>query len=160
MMGIKKTSSIKNKFFDQKSHSRLEEKIPHPEDHEMEVEEEKDTIDYDMKIDEEMHSVQEMDIEVTDQSDTPEEDMFEEKDVLEDVRSKRADRRKTILKELEVCDLLELRNPQCVAEYASCIYEQMRKEEINFLIKKNFLESTQIKEKHRRKLIEWLSDFS
>jgi hypothetical protein len=29
-------------------------------------------------------------------------------DILEDAKSKRADRRKTILKELEVCDLLDL----------------------------------------------------
>jgi len=34
-----------------------------------------------------------------------------EKDLLEDAKSKWADRRKTILKELEVCDLLDLRNP-------------------------------------------------
>jgi hypothetical protein len=35
----------------------------------------------------------------------------------------------------------------------------MRTEETNFLIKKEFLDETQIKEKHRRKLFEWLSDF-
>ncbi len=46
-----------------------------------------------------------------------------EKDLLEDAKSKRADWRKTILKELEVCDLLDLRNPQCVAEYATNIYD-------------------------------------
>lgn len=80
-------------------------------------------------------------------------------DILEDAKSKRADRRKTILKELEVCDLLDLWNPQCVAEYATNIYDQMRTEETNFLIKKEFLDETQIKEKHWRKLFEWLSDF-
>ena len=78
---------------------------------------------------------------------------------LEDVKSKRNDWWKTILKELEVCDLLDLWNPQCVAEYATNIYDQMRTEEISFLIKKEFLEPTQIKEKHRWKLFEWLSDF-
>jgi len=82
-----------------------------------------------------------------------------ERDVLEEAKNKRADRRKTILKELEVCDLLDLRNPQCVAEYATNIYDQMRLEETNFMIKKEFLDETQIKEKHRRKLFEWLSDF-
>jgi hypothetical protein len=46
-----------------------------------------------------------------------------------------------------------------VAEYASNIWTQMKDEEGQFLIRKNFLESTQIKEKHRRKLFEWLSDF-
>ena len=85
----------------------------------------------------------------------------EEKDklILEDAKAKRAERRKAILKELEVCDLLDLRNPQCVAEYATQIYEQMKIEEPNFLVSKSFLDSTQIKEKHRRKLCEWLSDF-
>lgn len=34
-----------------------------------------------------------------------------EKDILEDAKAKRADWRKTILKELEVCDLLDLWNP-------------------------------------------------
>jgi len=55
--------------------------------------------------------------------------------------------------------LLDLRNPQYVAEYATNIYSTMKAEEVNFLIRKDFLEGTQIKEKHRRKLFEWLSDF-
>jgi len=64
MLGIKKTSSIKNKFFETKTHSWIEEKIPHPEDQEMEVEEEKETIDYDMKMDEEMQTGEEMEIDM------------------------------------------------------------------------------------------------
>lgn len=80
-------------------------------------------------------------------------------DLLEQAKTKRAERRKAILKELEVCDLLDLRNPQFVAEYATNIYAAMKEEELNFLIRKDFLEGTQIKEKHRRKLFEWLSDF-
>ncbi len=64
MMGIKKTSSIKNKFFEAKPLTKPEDKIPHHEDQEMEVEEEKETIDYDMKIDEEMQTVEEMEIDI------------------------------------------------------------------------------------------------
>ncbi len=75
---------------------------------------------------------------------------------MQEIKSKR---RKAVLKDLEVCDLLDLRNPQCVAEYATSCFEAMKDEEVNFLIEKDFLEPTQIKEKHRRKLFEWLSDF-
>jgi hypothetical protein len=35
----------------------------------------------------------------------------------------------------------------------------MKLEEQNYLINKDFLNGTQVKEKHRRKLYEWLSDF-
>jgi hypothetical protein len=35
----------------------------------------------------------------------------DEEDILEAAKAKRAERRKTVLKELEVCDLLDLRNP-------------------------------------------------
>ena len=76
----------------------------------MGVEEEKDTFDYDMKIDEDMQTGEEMEIDVvaTSQSPTRDEDCMEDRDHLQDAKSKRADRRKTILKELEVCDLLDL----------------------------------------------------
>lgn len=62
-----------------------------------------------------------------------------ERAVLEDAKSKRAERRKAILKELEVCDLLNLRNPQQVAEYATTIYANMKQVETNFLVEKHFL---------------------
>ena len=93
MMGIKKTSSIKNKFFEAKPLTKLEDKIHHHEDQEMEVEEEKETIDYDMKIDEEMQTVEEMEIDigVSQQSPIQEEDMDDDL-TLEDVKSKRNDR--------------------------------------------------------------------
>ena len=77
---------------------------------------------------------------------------------LDDVKDKKANRRKAILKELEVCDLLDLRNPQYVAEYSSSIYINMKKEEDAFIIHKDFLEETEIEERHRRRLVEWLSE--
>ena len=126
----------------------------------MECEEEKESTDFEMKFEEETVTIQEMEVDSQTQIESPEaQEMDEEKDILEDAKNKRQDRRKTILKELEVCDLLDLRNPQCVSEYATNIYDQMRVEEINFIINKSFLDETQIKEKHRKKLFEWLSDF-
>lgn len=81
-----------------------------------------------------------------------------EENELDDVKDKKANRRKAILKELEVCDLLDLRNPQYVAEYSSSIYLNMKKEEDAFIIHKDFLEETEIEERHRRRLVEWLSE--
>ena len=130
---------MKNKFFDNKPSLKIEEKVPQEVDLDMEIEEEKETVDFEMKFEEE--TVQEMEIdERPEESDMNVEEG--EKDILEDAKIKRADRRKTILKELEVCDLLDLRNPQCVAEYATNIYDQMRLEETNFLIWKEFLDET------------------
>ena len=77
---------------------------------------------------------------------------------LADVKDKKANRRKAILKELEVCDLLDLRNPQYVAEYSSSIYSNMKSEEDAFIIHKDFLAETEIEERHRRRLVEWLSE--
>lgn len=82
----------------------------------------------------------------------------EEEKHVQETKEIRAQRRKAILKELEVCDLLDLRNPQYVAEYSTSIYQNMKKEEDAFLIDKNFLENTEIEERHRRRLVEWLSE--
>lgn len=77
---------------------------------------------------------------------------------IQDIKDIKANRRKTILKELEVCDLLDLRNPQYVAEYSTNIYQNMKTEEDEFLIDKDFLVETEIEERHRRRLVEWLSE--
>jgi hypothetical protein len=77
---------------------------------------------------------------------------------LQDIKDVKASRRKVILKELEVCDLLDLRNPQYVAEYSTNIYHNMKGEEDEFLIDKDFLNDTEIEERHRRRLVEWLSE--
>lgn len=82
----------------------------------------------------------------------------EEEKYLQDTKEIRAQRRKVILKELEVCDLLDLRNPQYVAEYSTSIYQNMKNEEDGFLINKDFLNDTEIEERHRRRLVEWLSE--
>jgi hypothetical protein len=82
----------------------------------------------------------------------------EEGKQVQDTKEIRAQRRKAVLKELEVCDLLDLRNPQFCAEYSTSIYHNMKKEEDAFLINKDFLENTEIEERHRRRLVEWLSE--
>lgn len=87
-----------------------------------------------------------------------EEGKTDEEKQLQETKEKRAARRKVILKELEVCDLLDLRNPQYVAEYSTSIYQNMKKEEDAFLINKDFLANTEIEERHRRRLVEWLSE--
>lgn len=101
------------------------------------------------------------DIEMEDEPETEEVKMEEEMDddkQTHDTKELRAQRRKAILKELEVCDLLDLRNPQYVAEYSTSIYQNMKNEEDSFLIDKDFLVSTEIEERHRRRLVEWLSE--
>lgn len=64
MVGIKKTSIIKNKFFDNKPSAKIDEKIPLEDvDLDMEIEEEKEDIwDFEMKFEEETITVQEMDV--------------------------------------------------------------------------------------------------
>lgn len=46
------------------------------------------------------------------------------------VEERRKERMKTLTRNLEVCDLLEMRNPQSVAEYAPQIYKHMHLEEL------------------------------
>ena len=102
------------------------------------------------------------DIDMEDENDTDEckmeEEVFDEDKQTQDLKDIKAQRRKTILKELEVCDLLDLRNPQYVAEYSTNIYQNMKTEEDAFLIDKDFLVGTEIEERHRRRLVEWLSE--
>ncbi len=57
MGGIKKTTSMKNKFFDNKPATKIEEKIPCDVDLEMDCEEEKETLDFEMKFEDEMTSL-------------------------------------------------------------------------------------------------------
>lgn len=101
------------------------------------------------------------DIEMEEDHETEEVKMSEENEeekLVKDTKEIKAQRRKAILKELEVCDLLDLRNPQYVAEYSTSIYNNMKGEEDEFLIDKDFLVETEIEERHRRRLVEWLSE--
>jgi hypothetical protein len=102
--GVKKSSTIKNKFFDNKAALKIEEKLPQDVEMDVEYEEEKDEKDFEMGVE----TVISNDMEV-DASPSPEAKSEDtDKEILEDAKSKRAERRKAILKELEVCDLLDL----------------------------------------------------
>ena len=72
---------------------------------------------------------------------------------------RKKERMKTLTKALEVCDLLDMRNPQSVAEYAPSIYTFLRKEEIEHLYSDYFMcNQSEITEKMRAYLIDWLSE--
>ena len=64
-------------------------------------------------------------------------------DKLEEVAKIMEDRKKqrmkTLTRNLEVCDLLDMRNPQSVAEYAPQIYKNMMNEEEMNMYSSEFL---------------------
>lgn len=76
------------------------------------------------------------------------------------VEERRKERMKTLTRNLEVCDLLDIRNPQSVAEYAPQIYKYLHNEEVKHLYPGDFLIGNQneITEKMRAYLIDWLSE--
>lgn len=51
----------------------------------------------------------------------------------------KARRRKDVLKDLEVCDMLDLRNPQSVSEYAPSILISLMAHEKRFALASDFL---------------------
>lgn len=66
---------------------------------------------------------------------------------------------KTLTRNLEVCDLLDIRNPQSVAEYAPQIYKQLGIEEQQHMYPSDFMSNqTEITEKMRAYLIDWLTE--
>jgi len=50
-------------------------------------------------------------------------------EVGKQMEERRKERMKTLTRNLEVCDLLDIRNPQSVAEYAPQIYRYLHQEE-------------------------------
>lgn len=134
-MGVKKSESIKNKFFDNKCSYKLEEKVAgDSEEMDVDFEEEKiETFDLNCNVSED---------EAMEDVDTHTSESAEKQKTIQEMQSIKSERRKAILKELEVCDLLDLRNPQYVAEYATSCFGAMKEEEGNFLIEKNFLDDT------------------
>lgn len=55
------------------------------------------------------------------------------------MEARRKDRMKTLTRNLEVCDLLDMRNPQSVAEFAPQIYKNMHLEENSHIYPSNFM---------------------
>lgn len=73
---------------------------------------------------------------------------------------RRRDRAKALTRQLEVCDLLDLRKVQSVAEHAPQITSFLLKDEQRFILPENYLsvEGGEISEKMRAYLIDWLAE--
>jgi hypothetical protein len=75
------------------------------------------------------------------------------------VEERRKERMKVLTRHLEVCDLLDMRNPQSVAEYAPQIYKNMLNEQLIHLYPDNFMSNqTEVTEKMRAYLIDWITE--
>jgi len=90
----------------------------------------------------------------------PSESQLKMEEVARVVEERRKERMKTLTRNLEVCDLLDIRNPQSAAEYAPQIYKHLHSEEQRHLYPADFLVGNQseITEKMRAYLIDWLSE--
>lgn len=85
-----------------------------------------------------------------------EERLAEVRQIVED---RKKERMKFLIRNLEVCDLSDLRNPQMVTEYANDILKQLHIEEKRHLYPDDFLKNQpEINEKMRAYLIDWLSE--
>ena len=57
------------------------------------------------------------------------------------MEDRKKERMKALTRNLEVCDLLDMRNPQSVAEYTPAIFSYLCKEEIKHLYPKSFMKN-------------------
>ena len=72
---------------------------------------------------------------------------------------RRKDRNKLITRQLEVCDLLDLRKVQSVAEHAPKITQFLLTEEKEYLLPETFMcQKTEVTEKMRAYLVDWLAE--
>ena len=71
---------------------------------------------------------------------------------------RRKERMRALTRNLEVCDLLDIRNVQTVAEHAPKITSWLLSEEKRLKIPQNFLKNRQVTEKMRAFLVDWLSE--
>ena len=75
------------------------------------------------------------------------------------VEERRKERMKTLTRTLEVCDLLDLRNPQSVAEFAPQIYKHLQQEEEQHLYPEVFMKNQkEVTEKMRAYLVDWICE--
>ena len=73
------------------------------------------------------------------------------------MEERKKERMKSLTRNLEVCDLLDVRNPQSVAEYAPQIYLQLQKEELLHQYPKDFMKNqTIMTENMRSYCVDWL----
>jgi len=75
-------------------------------------------------------------------------------------RQRLASHRKEILKEMNLVDQLDVRDPQQVAEFANDIYWGMRDMEKSYMVSPDYLQQVQkeLKDTSRAFLVEWLID--
>jgi len=70
---------------------------------------------------------------------------------------RRKERLKGLTRTLEVCDLLDMRNPQSTAEYAPQIYQHLQKEETRLQYPSDFMQNqSEIDRKKRSYLVDYL----
>jgi len=75
------------------------------------------------------------------------------------MEDRKKERMKALTRNLEVCDLLDMRNPQSVAEYAPGIYKHLHNEEIINQYPADFMgNQTEITEKMRACLVDWIGE--
>jgi hypothetical protein len=95
------------------------------------------------------------------------EDLSAKKDVVEEqvvcnriFKEREANFKKKAMKNMTLADQLEYKNPQVLAEYSQEIYDNMIKQEPEFMVEPDYLSKTQdeIKDTSRAFLIEWIID--
>lgn len=80
-------------------------------------------------------------------------------EVHELAESRKRERVKGLTRNLEVCDLLDMRNVQSVAENAPKITHFLLEEELRFMLPRNFMqEQKEVTEKMRAYLVDWLAE--
>lgn len=80
-------------------------------------------------------------------------------EVHELAEARRRERIKGLTRNLEVCDLLDMRNVQSVAEHAPKITNFLLEEEMRFMLPRSFLQDqNEVTEKMRAYLVDWLAE--
>ena len=79
------------------------------------------------------------------------------KEVQDIMDERKKDRMKVLTRNLEVCDLLDMRNPQSAAEYAPSVFRHLTMEEEVHKYPANFMSNqSEIDRKKRSYLVDYL----
>jgi hypothetical protein len=91
-------------------------------------------------------------------------DHIQVKESAEQVKEKCQERianyKKTIKKNLPLCDQLDMRDPQAIAEYSQEVFESLKEKEMYYQIDNEYLKKIQneVKDTSRGFLVEWIID--
>ena len=82
---------------------------------------------------------------------------------MAEFEKRREDWRRGVRRDLDVADILEMRNPQSVIEFVNSIIVSMKNEEIRHMYPSDFLpqereDSELINDRYRKYLIDWLAE--